>query len=76
MADTSNDKAYAAREMRARRAAKRQRLALSKSRTRDVRAYDYGTYMLIDPYTNTIVAGDGNSGYGMDLDAIERALNE
>ena len=64
------------RENRLRRMADRQGLRLEKSRRRDPRAYDYGTYHLIDPYTNSLVAGDTNSGYGLDLDGIERALTE
>jgi hypothetical protein len=74
--DSTDDKAHTAREMRARRAAKRQGLELSKSRTRDPRATDYGTYMLVNPHTKTLVAYGLERGYGLDLDAIERALNE
>ena len=49
---------------------------LTKSRRRDPRAYDYGTYMLVDHQTNTLVAGSSQSGYGLSLDEIETALNE
>jgi len=63
------------RENRLRRAAQRQGLALMKSRRRDPRAFDYGTYMLVDQQTNFIFArGDSQSGYGMDLDAVEGCL--
>ena len=62
------------RENRLRRMAKRQRLALVKSRRRDPRAWDYGTYGLIDPSRNTLVADAGQSGYGLDLDEIEAWL--
>lgn len=62
------------RENRIRRAAQRQGLALMKSRRRDERAYDYGTYMLIDAQTNAVVAYRMQSGYGMNLDDIETAL--
>lgn len=61
-------------ENRLRRMATRQGLVLSKSRRRDVRAYDYGTYALIDPDTNSLVAGDQNSGYGLSLSDVEAAL--
>jgi hypothetical protein len=64
------------RENQLRRAAHRQGLMLAKSRRRDPRATDYGTYMLVDPSTNTIVAGNTESGYGMSLDEIETALSE
>ena len=64
------------RENRLRRAAQRQGLALTKSRRRDPRAYDYGTYMLLDTSTNAVVASGSQSGYGMNLDDIETALNK
>jgi len=57
------------RENRLRRAAERQGLALSKSRRRDPRALDYGTYTLTDLATREIVS-DKKS----DLDDIERYL--
>lgn len=62
------------RENRLRRAAQRQGLALQKSRRRDERALDYGTYMLIDAQTNAVVAFGMQSGYGLNLDEIEAAL--
>lgn len=64
------------RENRLRRMAQRQGLRLEKSRRRDPRALDYGTYQLTDPATNTLVAHGGQNGYGLDLDAIEKALTE
>jgi hypothetical protein len=54
--------------------AERQRLALHKSRRRDPRAYDYGRYMIVDPYNNTIVAGGSPLAYGLDLDDVEKYL--
>jgi hypothetical protein len=63
------------RENRLRRMAQRQGLMLSKSRRRDPRATDYGTYMLVDS-TNGMVAYGLQSGYGLDLDEIEAALAE
>ncbi len=59
-----------------RRMAERQGLKLMKSRRRDPRAYDFGTYMLVDPYTNSLVAGDTNRGYGLSLDEVEEWLTE
>ena len=61
------------RENRLRRMAQRQGLILQKSRRRDPRAPDFGTYWLVDRNYNTIVAGES---FGMDLDAVEAALNE
>jgi hypothetical protein len=56
--------------------AERQRLQLMKSRRRDPSAWDYGTYMLIDPYTNAVVQQDFaiGQGYGLSLDDIEAYL--
>jgi hypothetical protein len=69
------ERAEKIRENRLRRMAERQGFALQKSRRRDPRAYDYGTYMLTDPNTNSIVAaGDVGRGYGLTLDDIEEWL--
>jgi len=64
------------RENRLRRMAERQGLKLEKSRRRDPRAWDFGTYQLVDPYTNTIVAHNfaTGRGYGLSLDEIEEYL--
>jgi hypothetical protein len=62
------------RENRLRRAAQRQGLMLAKSRRRDPRASDYGTYMLVDAQTNTLIAWGLPPGYGMSLDDVEDAL--
>ncbi len=62
------------RENRLRRMAERQGLAVQKSRRRDPRAYDFGTYMLVDPVANAVVASGLHSGYGMSLDDVERYL--
>lgn len=64
------------RENRLRRMAERQGLRVEKSRRRDPRATDFGTYHLVDVETNTIVAYGLQSGYGLSLDEIEAALNE
>jgi hypothetical protein len=56
--------------------ARRQGLVLRKSRTRTPQHIDYGTYSLVDPNGNWLVAGDQNTGFGLTLDDIEAALNE
>lgn len=56
--------------------ATRMGLALRKSPCRVREACEYGTYGLSDPYTNVLVAGDVNSGYGLSLDDVEHALDE
>jgi hypothetical protein len=47
---------------------------MEKSRRRDTRAVDYGTYRLVDPATNTVVSYAPPSLYGLTLDDIEKAL--
>jgi hypothetical protein len=71
-----SDQEYKVFENRLRRAAIRQGLKLEKSRARDPRALTFNTYMLIDESTNTIAAGDHNSGYGLGLDDIARELGQ
>ena len=69
------DQGEKVRENRLRRMAERQGLRLEKSRRRDPRAVDYGTYRLVDVANNIVVAGDtSGSGYGMTLDVVEREL--
>jgi hypothetical protein len=62
------------RENRLRRMAERQGLRLIKARRRDPRAYDYGTYGLLDAYTNNVVACGRPEPYGMSRDEIEKYL--
>jgi hypothetical protein len=62
------------KENRLRRAAERQGLQLMKSRRRDPRALDFGTYKLVDPATNSVTASGLPSGYGLSLDDVEREL--
>jgi hypothetical protein len=63
------------RENRVRRMAERQGLALAKSRRRDPRATDYGTYMLVDPTSNSVVAGTAATGRPeFTLDDVEQYL--
>lgn len=64
------------RENRARRAAKRQRLELRKSRLRDPRAVDYGTYDLLDIDTDTVKHSGPRGEYGLTLDQVEEALGD
>jgi hypothetical protein len=63
-------------ENRLRRMADRQGLRLEKSKRRDPRAYDYGTYQLVEVQTNTIAAYGSQSGYGLDLDDVEEYLTD
>lgn len=59
------------RENRVRRALARQGYQLVKSRRRDPRALGYGGYMITDPNTNTIVAGEVDSHQALTLDDAE-----
>jgi hypothetical protein len=68
------DTEYKVLENRLRRAADRQGLRLEKSRARDPRSHTYGTYQLVDPYINSLVAGSTNFGYGLDLEDVARYL--
>jgi hypothetical protein len=56
------------RENRLRRMAERQGLRLEKSRRRDPRAVDYGTYRLINPQRDAVVLA------GAALGAVESEL--
>jgi hypothetical protein len=63
------------RENRLRAAAARQGYQLVKSRRRDPLAPDYGCWMIIDPDTNTMIAGAEVSGRpSMTLDQAEQWL--
>lgn len=64
------------RENRLRRMAERQGLRLEKSRRRDPRAIDYGTYQLVDVVTNARRAVGWQGGYGLTLDEIEEELTK
>jgi hypothetical protein len=63
------------RENRLRRRAERQGCRLLKSRRRDPYAVDYGTYMLVDAETNSVVALGLERGYGLSLDDVEAQLD-
>jgi len=55
---------YKTYENRVRREAQRQNLRLAKNRRRDPRAWDYNTYMLLDPHHDPAVAL-GERQYGL-----------
>jgi hypothetical protein len=63
------DPAEKVRENRLRRMAKRQGLDVRASERRDPRSLDGGTYALVDPNSNAIVAG-------FTLDAVEEYLTK
>jgi hypothetical protein len=66
---------YKSLETRLRRVAQRRALRLDKSRSRDPRATDYGTYQLVDMRTNALVSSGLDRGYGLSLaDVAERLL--
>ena len=62
------------RENRLRRMAERQGLRLVKSRRRDPLAMDYGGYMLVDVFNNTVVAGELNTPRVLTVDEVEAYL--
>jgi hypothetical protein len=61
------------RENLMRRMAKRQGLELTKSRTRDERALDYGVYWLSNPNDNNLII---TPEQGIDLDEVELWLRD
>jgi hypothetical protein len=63
------------REKSARRAAERQGLRIEKSRQRDPRGRLHNTWQIVDADTGELVAGH-HSGYGLDLDTVERILDQ
>ena len=72
--DAAEQREQAPREARLRRLAHTQGLHLMKSRYRnpELRLY-YGGWMVVDSYTNTIVAGEN---FKMDIDQVEVYLTE
>jgi hypothetical protein len=62
------------RENRLRRMAERQGLALKKSGRRDPRAIDYDRWMIVDPTTNSVVAGTEKGRPSMTIEQIEAYL--
>jgi len=69
-----NDIAEKIRENRLRRMAERQGYALVKSKRRDPRALGYAGFMIVEPYTNTIVYGEIDSDQALTLDQVEAWL--
>lgn len=61
-------------ENRLRRAAARQGLRLMKSRARDPRAIGFGTCMLVDERSDTVVCCGLSEGYGLDLRGVAAYL--
>jgi hypothetical protein len=70
-----NEKELKVLENKYRIAAKRQGLILMKSRLRDPRAAGYGTYMLVEEWSNTFAVWGLDSGYGLDLVDVAEALS-
>jgi hypothetical protein len=62
------------REDRMRRLAARQGLSLVKSRCQAPEAPEFGTFMLVNTDTNTVVHTGLRSGFGLDLDAVENIV--
>ncbi|MGH8012727.1 MAG: hypothetical protein ACREQ4_09535 [Candidatus Binataceae bacterium] len=59
-------------ENRLRRTLERRGFQLMKSRARDPYSVTYGGYQIVDPDTNTMVAGSGDAqrGYGLSLEEV------
>jgi hypothetical protein len=73
--DAMSDQDRKVLENRLRRAADRQGLRLEKSRLRDPLAIGYGTFMLTDVATNSVVyAADHERGYGLGLHDVAHYL--
>ncbi len=64
------------RENLLRRMAERQGLNLRKSRRRDVRAIDYGCYMLVENETKCVIAGADHGRAEFSLDDVEAYLTQ
>jgi hypothetical protein len=60
-------------ERKCRRQLAAQGYGLKKSRTRNTHGNDYGEYMIFDPYTNDIVAGEK---FDMSLDEVVAFIKE
>jgi hypothetical protein len=64
------------REVILRRRAGRRGLRVERSRRRDTAALGYGLYRIVDTLTGTVYGGEAPGGYGLDLDAVERILDQ
>jgi hypothetical protein len=58
------------RENVLRRKLDRMGFKLVKNRRRDTRAWDFGGYMILDAWTNSVVAG-GSVGYDLSIEDVE-----
>ena len=67
------DKTY---ENRVRRQVGRRGYRLEKSRRKDPKAWDYGTYQIVDVATSAIVGAyfDVGQGYGLSIEDVEEWL--
>lgn len=63
-----------ARERRLREIAALLGLAVERCRAFDSSAPGFGTFRVVDATTGAVIAGDPVSGFGLDLDALERVL--
>lgn len=72
--EAMTDRQFTTYEAKVRRAAHRMGFVLNKSRRRDPRALDYGTYQLVDARTNRLEVGDHNNGYGVALNEVHAVL--
>ena len=61
------------RENKARRQLARRRYQLIKSRRRDVQAWDYGGYMIVDAETGGVILGS-EPAFSLSLDDVEEFL--
>jgi hypothetical protein len=71
-----DDQQYRRVEDRQRARAASMGLQLRKARTRNTSAPEYGTYGIVAPSINAIVAGDQNNGYGLSLAEVIAFLSE
>jgi len=72
---TMTEQSEKVRENRLRAMAERQGLKISKSRQRDPRGLSYGRWMIVDPFTKSVVTGTQHTGSpNMSLDEVEAYL--
>jgi hypothetical protein len=63
-------------ESRLRQAVKKQGYRLEKSRTRNYRSPDFGTYRIVDPDTGFPAAGGYPTDYGLSVGDVVDWINE
>ena len=72
---TMTEQSEKVRENRLRAMAERQGLKISQSRQRDPRGLSYGRWMIVDPFTKSVVTGTQHTGSpNMSLDEVEAYL--